>query len=168
MHMTTKKIIDWIWSEPGLSDFLREIADGEETIYGDVQLASWLCDLLGDQRNGIWWQFATNKNVDIARVDNLRDELSRGKDRSRWLEEMEIPLIRNGLLGTKGNGPIYAHSLVRPFHPNNRYQVINSTEVREIGSTSAIGIWGLAEKDRAVCPESIGERCSCGAAQSKR
>lgn len=179
MNGTTVEIIQWIWGEPKLADFLREIAAGEKIPphgevfdYGDDQLACWISDFVfpEDRTRGIkaWIDI----EGDDARADALYRALTEGRKtpagRLEWLDEAEWDLIRDALLGHKGSSDIYVHSLVRPYHPNNVYRVHDSGTVYEMGWTSASGAWGLAEKDRQVCPNPMNHPCGCTVVQRGR
>jgi len=98
MNKTTKTIADWLASEKGLTEFLREIAEGDEFEYGDTELGVWISDLLGGERNGIWWDVVTSRGVDVARLTAVRDGLTEGRDRFAWLDEMDSAQIRQALL----------------------------------------------------------------------
>lgn len=60
---------------------------------------------------------------------------------------------------------IHVHVTVKGFHPRNRYRVIDSGTVAELGWTNATGYWGVPEGDRQVCPVPIHERCACTVVQ---
>lgn len=105
MNDTTKKITDWIQSEPELAAFLRDIArgepvppDGEIYEYGDQQLGCWIADLLDDLRNGAWWDVVAGNHVSVTRIDALREELAQGRGRFDYLDEMDVEQIRRALL----------------------------------------------------------------------
>lgn len=172
MHETTVKIINWIWGEPKLADFLREIAAGEPVPphgevyeYGDHELANWISDFVfpEDRSRGIraWEQIDGSEE----RVRALYEELTEGRKtpagRLQWLDEMEVHLIRDALLGHKGDSEIYVHATAGRFHPNNIYRVHDSGTVYEMGWTSASGAWNLPETDRQVCPNPKGIPCGC-------
>jgi len=176
MNETTIRIIHWIWGEPRLADFLRGIAEGEKIPphdevfeYGDDQLACWISDLVfpEDRSRGIkaWIDLGGSDE----RADTLYETLTEGRKtpagRLKWLDEMDIGLIRDALLGHKGGSDIYVHSLVKPYHPNNIYRVHDFGTVHERGWTSASGAWGLAEKDRQVCPNPTVSPCGCTVVQ---
>lgn len=55
----------------------------------------------------------------------------------------------------------YVHALRPPFHPNNRYRVVDDVTVSEMGWTAASGLWSLAARDRQVCPDPFNPRCGC-------
>jgi len=172
MNNTTIRIIHWIWGEPKLADFMREIAGGEKIPphnevfeYGDTALAEWVSDFVfpEDRSRGIRaWE---NIDGSEARVTELYEALTEGRKtpsgRLEWLDEAEWDLIRDALLGVDGESEIYVHATTGRYHPRNRYRVRDSGTVAEPGWTSASGMWGLAEQDRQVCPEPIGSPCSC-------
>lgn len=172
MNETTMRIIHWIWGEPKLSDFLRSIAEGEKIPphnesydYGDEALACWISDFVfpEDRSRGIkaW----IDLGGDEARVTELYESLTEGRKtpagRLQWLDEMQIDKVRDALLGADGEGEIYVHSTTGRYHPNNRYLVRDSDTVAESGWTASSGMWGLAERDRQVCPKPISQPCSC-------
>lgn len=172
MNETTMRIIHWIWGEPKLADFLRGIAEGEKIPphdeafeYGDEQLACWISDFVfpEDRSRGIraWIDI----DGDEARVTELYEALTKGRKtpagRLKWLDEMDIGLIRDALLGADGMSEIYVHATTGRYNVRNRYLVRDSGTVAESGWTSASGMWGLAEKDRQICPEPIGNPCGC-------
>lgn len=176
MNETTMKLIHWIWSEPELASFLREIAKGEPVPphdeiyeYGDEQLACWISDLVfpeGRSRGILAWERMVSRGASNAKVDALYEELTAGRKtpagRLEWLSEMNTELIRTALVGSDAGGPhIYVHATVKGFHPNNRYRVHSPNTVYESGWTSGSGAWTLAEPDRQVCPEPITSPCSC-------
>lgn len=175
---TTVRVIHWIWGEPRLADFLREIANGEkipphgETFdYGDDQLACWITDFVfpEDRMRGIaaWGKVAGPGSE--ARVRALYEKLTGGRKtpagRLEWISEMQTDLVRDALLGNKGDSDIYVHPLVKPYHPNNTYRVHDSGTVYEWGWTAPSGAWGLAEKDRQICPEPVNGPCGCTVVQ---
>ncbi|MFE0472640.1 hypothetical protein ACFW2V_13595 [Streptomyces sp. NPDC058947] len=169
MNETTAKLINWIWSEPDLAEFLREIANGDEFEYGDTELGAWISDLLDNTHSQHADIVLANKGADLRAARKLRRELTEGRDRLEWLDEMDAELIRTALVGSDDGGPhIYVHATVKGFNPNNRYRVHSPDTVYEIGWTSASGAWGLAEPDRQVCPESIDQPCSCTVVQRDR
>lgn len=163
------KLIHWIWSEPKLADFLREVAHGDEFEYGDLELGNWISDLISPDRSGIAWDFLVSKGVHVDRIDALYADLTEGRDRLAWLDEMDSELIRTALVGSDEGGPhIYVHATVKGFHPKNRYRVHSADTVYETGWTSASGAWSLAEPDRQICPEPIDRPCSCKVVQRDR
>lgn len=170
VNETTMKLIHWIWSEPALAEFLRDIAHGNEFDYGDTELGSWISDLVfPEDRNGMAWEALVTNGVDIDRVNMLHADLTEGRDRLDWLDEMNTELIRTALVGSDDGGPhVYVHATVKGFHPNNRYRVHSPDTVYESGWMAASGAWGLAEPDRQVCPEPIGSPCSCKVVQRGR
>lgn len=177
MHKTTIKIIHWIWADPKLADYLREVAQGDEFEYGDEQLVSVISEFVfpEDRSRGILaWRRITEHDGPFGRVSSpeaearvtaLYESLTEGRKtpagRLEWLSEMEPELIRDALLGREGDTEIYVHATSGHFHPNNRYRVDGRTGVYEPGWTSASGFWSLAEADRQVCPDPIGSPCGC-------
>jgi hypothetical protein len=169
MHGTTVKIIHWIWGEPDLADSLRGVADGDEFSYGDDELLEMISSFVfpEDRERGIraWIEVHGNE----ARVRKLYEELTEGRKapagRLEWLSEAEPDLIRDALLGHRGDSDIYVHSLIKPYHPNNMYRVHDFGTVYERGWTSASGAWGLAEKDRQVCTNPTVSPCGCTVVQ---
>jgi hypothetical protein len=169
VNQTTIKLIHWVWSEPALAEFLREIAHGDEFGYGDTELGAWISDLVSpENRNGMAWETLASNGVDIDRVNMLHADLAEDRDRLAWLDEMNTELIRCALVGDVTEPYIYVHATVKGFHPNNRYRVHDPDTVYESGWTSASGAWGLAESDRQVCPEPIGSPCTCKVVQRGR
>lgn len=165
VNETTMKLIHWIWSEPDLADFLRDVAEGDAAQdggeFGDRELSIWLSDLLGDERNGIWWDVITSRKVDLDRLNMLRAELTDDRGRLDWLDEMDAELIRNALLGQEGGGePVYVHAL-QGLDPRDRYRVHSASAVRERSGAAADRLWYLPERNRQLCPEPIGAPCSC-------
>ncbi|AXH66452.1 hypothetical protein SEA_SATIS_303 [Streptomyces phage Satis] len=176
MNETTKRIIEWIWGERKLADFLRGIAEGEKIPphheafdYGDDQLACWISDFVFPEDRGRGIKAWIDIEGDDARADALYEALTEGRKtpagRLKWLDEMDVELVRDALLGHKGGSDIYVHSLVRPYHPNNTYRVHDSGTVYERGWTSASGAWGLAESDRQVCLRPTDPQCGCAVVQ---
>lgn len=186
MHATTIKIIHWIWSEPKLADFMREIAagekippHGEEFDYGDQRLAAWASDFIfpEDRLRGIKaWERITGRSEGSAwdraagadseaRVTALYENLTEGRKtpygRMAWMGEVNWNQVRDALLGHEGDSDIYVHATAGRFHPANRYRVHDKGTVYESGWTAPSGAWGLPESDRQVCPVPIGETCSC-------
>ncbi len=183
MHKTTIRVIHWIWSEPKLADFFREIARGEKIPphgeifeYGDEQLAAWISDFVfpEDRSRGILaWRQITEQDGPFgkvaspaeARVSDLYEELTEGRKtpagRLEWLDELEPELVRDALLGHEGVSQIYVHATAGRFAPSNRYRVHDSGAVYELGWTAPSGRWGLAEADRQICPELVSGPCSC-------
>jgi hypothetical protein len=168
VNETTIKLIHWIWSEPALAEFLREIANGDEFKYGDQELGSWISDLLDNTRSQHADAVLADKGADLRVARTLRRELTEGRDRLAWLDEMNTELIRCALVGDITEPHVYVHATVKGFDPNNRYRVHSPDTVYESGWTSASGAWGLAEPDRQVCPEPIGSPCSCKVVQRGR
>lgn len=174
LNETTIKVIHWIWGEPKLADFLREIAAGKKIPphdeifeYGDDALACWISDFVfpEDRSRGILaWSRIAGRDSE-RRVKELYEELTEGRKtpagRREWLDEMQIDRVRDALLGADGMSEIYVHATTGRYHLNNRYLVRDSDTVAESGWTASSGMWGLAEKDRQVCPLPIGEKCSC-------
>lgn len=165
MHRTTIEIIHWIWGEPELAEFLRSIAQGNEFDYGDGELAEVIASFIfpEDRERGIraW----LDVHGDETRAQKLYEKLTEGRKtpagRLKWLEEMEIERVRDALLGADGMSEIYVHATTGRYSTRNRYLVRDSGTVAESGWTATSGMWGLAEKDRQVCPEPIGSPCSC-------
>jgi hypothetical protein len=179
MNETTIKVIHWIWGEPRLADFLREIAAGEKIPphheafnFGDDQLACWISDFVfpEDRSRGIkaW----IDLGGDETRVTELYEELTEGRKtpsgRTKWLDEMRADLVRDALLGHEGDSDIYVHVKIKGFAPGNRYRVHSKFGVYEAGFRGGTGFWTIAESDRQVCPMKIGERCSCEPVQRER
>lgn len=190
MNKTTIEIIHWIWGEPKLADFMREIAAGENIPphdevfeYGDEHLASWIGDFVmpEDRSRGIkaWeritgdaarapWNKASGETSE-GRVTALYEKLTEGRKtpygRLEWLGELEPELIRDALLGHEGTSDIYVHATAGRYAPANRYRVHDAGTVYESGWTAPAGAWGLPEADRQVCPEPIGSPCSCTVVQ---
>lgn len=175
MHKTTARLIDWIWSEPELADFLREIAKGEPTPpdgeifeYGDHQLGLWIADLVDPWgRNSLAGDVLVRHGVNLARLGRLHDDLIEGRDPNTWLDEVEDHLIRDALLGQDGGGDIYVHATVKGFPPESRYQVHSPVEVYESGSGVMSDILPLPERDRQVCPVPITTTCNCTVEQKE-
>lgn len=166
VNETTMKLIHWIWSEPALAEFLREIAHGDEFEYGDTELGAWISGLvLPEERNGMAWEALVTNGVDVDRVNMLHADLTEGRDRLAWLDEMDTELVRAALVGDEAEPYIYVHATVKGFQPNNRYRIHDADTVYESGWMSASGAWGLAEPDRQVCPEPIDAPCSCKVVQ---
>lgn len=172
MNETTVKLIHWIWGEPALADFLREIARGDEFEYGDNELGDWIASFVFPEnrsREILAWERIGGSET---RVSELYEKLTAGRKspagRLEWLDEMDTELIRNALIGDGVKPYIYVHATVKGFHPNNRYRVHDRHTVYEPGWTSASGAWGLAEPDRQVCPEPIDRPCSCVVDQRER
>jgi hypothetical protein len=165
MHATTMKIIHWIWGEPELADFLREIAEGDDFAYGDDKLLEMISSFVfpEDRERGIRAWIDVHGNED--RVQKLYEELTEGRKtpagRLEWLSEAEPDLIRDALLGKDGDSDIYVHATAGHFHPNNRYRVDGKYGVYEMGWTSAAGFWSLAERDRQICPNPTATPCGC-------
>lgn len=172
MNETTARIIHWIWGEPKLADFMREIAQGEKIPphdeifeYGDNALIEWISDFVfpEDRSRGIlaWGRIGGSE----ARVSALYEELTEGRKtptgRTEWLEEVDVELVRDALLGHEGASDIYVHATTGRFHPNNTYRVHDSGTVYERGWTSASGAWGLPEADRQVCLRPTDPQCGC-------
>lgn len=171
VNETTMKLIHWIWSEPGLANFLRGVAkgdpDSDEFEYGDTQLGMWLSDLLDG--SAVADAHLSRLTVNLHAARELARELSNRDDPFEWLSEMDPERIRNALLGHEGGGePVYVHATVEGFHPRNRFRVHNESTVYEPGWTSASGAWGLVEEDRQLCPEPIGAPCSCTVVQREK
>lgn len=193
MHGTTIEIIHWIWGEPPLADFMREVAAGVKIPphddiydYGDENLASWIGDFVmpEDRSRGIlaWeritkdparapWSKISGVNSE-GRVTALYEKLTEGRKtpygRLEWLGELEADVIRNALLGHVGDCDTYVHATVKGFHPNNTYRVHDAGTVYERGWTAASGAWGLAESDRQVCPKPTEAKCGCTVVQRER
>jgi hypothetical protein len=161
MNETTAKLINWIWSEPKLADFLREIAKGDEFEYGDYDLGCWINDLV----------FLDGPppvpGIDAERIHRLYAELTEGRDKLAWIDEMDVAQIRDALLG-QGGGDTYVHALTIDFHPGNRYRVYDKNSVFEAGWTGGSGLRNLPEQDRQVCPEPIGTPCNCTVEQKEK
>lgn len=178
MHETTAKVIHWIWGEPKLADFFRDIARGEKIPphdeifeYGDHQLTCWITDFVfpEDRSRGIkaWYEL----DGDEGRVAALYESLTEGRKtpagRLEWLEELEPELVRDALLGSEGGSEIYVHSLRPPYHPNNTYRVHDAGTVYERGwaAGAASGAWGLAEAERQLCMNPGQTPCGCTVVQ---
>lgn len=172
MNETTARVIHWIWGEPELADFLREIAAGrkipphDETFeYGDDDLAAWVSDLVfpEDRSRGIkaWLDLGGNED----RVTELYEKLTEGRKtpsgRLEWLDETDWELVRNALLGHKGTSDIYVHATAGSFHPKNTYRVHDSGTVYERGWRDPSGAWGLPEINRQVCLRPTDPQCGC-------
>lgn len=165
MHKTTIEIIHWIWGEPELADLLRTAALGDEFNYDDDEMMALISSFVfpEDRERGIRAWIDAHGNE--GRVQALYELLTEGRKtpagRLEWLSEAEPELIRDALLGHKGDSLIYVHATAGRYHPNNRYRVHDSGTVYESGWISPAGAWGLAEADRQICPVPIGETCSC-------
>lgn len=161
MNTTTARLINWIWSEPDLADFLRGIANGDEFKYGDYELGCWVNDLV----------FLDGPlpvpGIDTERIHRLYAELIEGRDKLAWIDEMDVAQIRDALLG-QGGGDIYVHATVARFHPANRYRVYDQYTVRESGPDQSRGAIELPEQDRQVCPEPIEAPCNCTVEQKEK
>ena len=174
MNATTIKVIHWIWSEPKLADFLRGVAFGDDFGWGDDQLAEWVCVFVFPEdrsRGSSAWEL-NNVEGSEARAVALYEALTEGRKspagRLEWVDETEWELVRDALIGASGETSVYVHSTRTGFHPNNRYRVHDKKTVYESGWTAPAGAWGIDEPDRQVCPEPIGERCSCMVVQRER
>lgn len=178
MNKTTIALIHWIWGEAKLADFMREVTKGESVPphgeifdHGDEQLAAWISDFVfpEDRSRG---SLALGKVIQYnsdARARDLYEALTEGRKdpagRLAWLDEMEVDLIRDALLGYEGDSDIYVHSARTGFAPGNRYRVHDRFTVFEPGWTCSPGDWGLSEPDRQVCPVPIGTQCECAVEQ---
>lgn len=174
MNKTTIDVIHWIWGEPKLADFMREIARGEKIPphddvfeYGDHQLVAWISDFVfpEDRSRGIlaWRRIEGREDRVVELYESLTEGRKTPAGRLEWLSELEPELVRDALLGDGGDGEIFVHSLRKPYYRRNRYQVYNATTVHEIGWSATSGFWGLAEADRQICPEPhpFDTPCSC-------
>lgn len=176
MNETTIKLIHWIWGEPKLADFLREIAKGEVDPvdgtwyeYGDNELAAWISDFVFPEdrsRSSLAWETLVSKGVSTDRVDLLYADLTEGRrtpqGRLEWLNEMDPELIRAALVGDETEPYIYVHATIKGFHPKSRYRVQDKYGVYETR------FWALDEMNRQICPEPIDRPCSCEVKQHGR
>lgn len=169
MHKTTVRVIQWIWGEPDLADLMRDTAKGDEFEYGESELVSLIASFVfpEDRSRGIraWLDISGNED----RVKVLYEALTEGRKtpagRLEWLSELEPDLVRDALLGHKGDSDIYVHATKGRFHPNNTYRVHDKGTVYERGWRDASGAWGLPEQDRQVCPSPSSAPCGCTVVQ---
>jgi hypothetical protein len=173
VNATELKIIDWLKGErergSDLWAFLRGIAEGDEFEYGDHELGNCLADLLDSDHNMHADVVLADTGADLRAARELRRELAESQDDpAGWLEELDAMAVRVFLMQVNPNDDLYVHSLVKGYHPNNRYRVADAYGVYEPGFTSATGYWGLSARDRQICDEPIGKPCSCRIEQRER
>lgn len=164
------KIIDWLKVERGRDSkvwpFLWDVAQGDESEWGDDQLGACLSDLLNGSASAEL--LLEDLGADLGVTYDLIRELEGPDQVTDWLADLDAMVIRVLLMQIHRNDDLYVHSLVKGFHPKNRYRVDDESFVYEQGWTSASGRWGLAAADRQICDEPIGGPCSCRIEQRER
>lgn len=176
MNETTRRLIHWIWRDPKLADFMRQIItqnspvrDGEDYEFTDLQTGCHLADLVaaGPERDAVWCSIVEESGLDTEALESVLKAFTTGRDPDDWLDEMQADWIRVALTGGRNTG-IYVHVRIKGFHPRNRYRVHDRFGVYESGWFSGSGFWTIGESDRQICLEPIGATCSCMVAQRER
>lgn len=160
------RIIEWLKMERGRGSrvwpALRETAQGPQ---GAARLGDRLSSLLDG--SALAQIHLHELRADQERARAAARELRGDGEPLAWLDELDPEVIRVFLSGVNGDA-LYVHARVRPFHPNNRYRVDDEHTVFEVGWTAGAGAWGLAARERQVCPESIRQPCACRIRQAER
>lgn len=169
-NSTELALANWLASERQRTEsrvwaFARDLAEGDESGYGDQQLERWIAGLLNGSASAELRLEELGADIDAAR--DLIRRLEVGTDTTEWLDDLNPTVLRIFLFQI--NGPdLYAHSLVKGHDPKARYRVNSPLTVQEPGPHNAVSSFGLRSSERQLCDQPIGEPCSCRVEQRER